>query len=363
MRKLGLLVLSLGLVGTILSGCGGSASTEKSVDSKSADKNTTASNDKIVIGFSQHRIAGSDWYKMLIEGAKYQAEKDGATLLVADAGGDAVRQNSDIQNMLSRGAKGIVVNALDPRGIAGTIADLKKENIPVVAVNSRLSPDLEKQTLGFVAEDQLATAGQAGEQLAKILTTKYTPNDKIKVAVIGGYSGESTTAMRQQGFEKGFKGYLASHPGPKVEILPTRYGEWLPDKARGPIQQLATANPDLKAVFSMSDVMYPGIEQGLKEGGLSDKVTVVSYDGDMSVVKKMMDNPKGPLQATISNTPYIQGAQAVQLVIDAIKGNKRDLPDGVLFTDSVLITPDNAKQYYDASKPYYYSEDALKKIQ
>lgn len=354
MKKIGILALSLGLLGGTLVGC--SSNSEK-VAGPAKDGNDK----KIIIGFSQHRIAGSDWYKMLIAGAEAQAKKNGAKLLVTDANGDAVRQNSDIQNMVTRGAKGIVVNALDPRGISGTLTDLDSQNIPVVAVNSRLSPDLEKKTVAFVAEDQIATAAQSGEQLAKLLASKYGENEKVKVAVIGGYSGENTTALRNEGFEKGFKGYFNDHKGLQVEILPIRYGEWLPDKARQPVQQIATANPDLKAIFSMSDVMYSGIEQGLKDAGILDKVVIASYDGSMEIVKKMMDNPNGPVQATISNTPYLQGAQAVQIVMDALNG-KNKKKGQVVYTPSVLITPENAKQYYDTSKPYYYSEDALAKI-
>ncbi len=352
MKKMGSTFLSVGLLLLAISGCG----------SQTSNGGQAAGTNGIVIGFSQHRIAGSDWYKMLIEGAKYQAEKQGATLLVTDAGGDAVQQNSDIQNMMSRGAKGIVVNALDPRGIAGTVGELNKEGIPVVAVNTRLNPELEKQCYCFVAEDQLATAAAAGEELAKLISSKYGPNEKVKVAVIGGYSGESTTALRQEGFDKGFKGYFEKNPGPQIEVLPTRYGEWLPDRAREPMQQLATANPDLKAVFSMSDVMHAGIEQGLKEAGILDNTVIVSYDGAMTLTKKMMDDPDGPLQATVSNSPYIQGAQAVQLVLDAINGKTTTCPDGAVFTENVLITPANAKEFYDPNISYYYSKEALAKI-
>lgn len=354
MKKMGRTILGLGLLALTLNGCG-----QPSAQGESGDKGK----DKIIIGFSQHRIAGSDWYKMLIEGAKAQAEKQGVTILVTDAGGDAVQQNSDIQNMMSRGAKGIVVNALDPRGIANTVNELDKEGIPLVAVNTRLSPELEKKSYCFVAEDQLDTAAAAGKELARKITQKYSKDENIKVAVIGGYSGESTTALRQEGFLKGFNSYFEANPGYKIELLPIRYGEWLPDKARIPVQQIATANPDLKAVFSMSDVMHAGIEQGLKEAGILDKVIIVSYDGAMALAKKMIDEPNGPLQATVSNSPFLQGATAVQMVLDAIKGNKSSCPGGAKYTENVLITPENAKQFYDPNISYYYSKEALSKLQ
>lgn len=348
-KKMGFFILSLGLVFALI-GCNRSTG---------GDGN---GKDKIIIGFSQHRIAGSDWYKQLIQGAKDEAKKNGVTLLVTDAGGDAVQQNSDIQNLLSRGAKGMIINALDPRGISGTVAQMDSDHIPFVAVNTRLSEDLEKKSFAFVAEDQIKTAAMAAEDLAKKIASKYGPDEKVKLAIIGGYSGESTTAIRLEGFKKGFNGYFDSHPGPKVEILPIRYGEWLPDKAREPMQQIATANPDLKAVFSMSDVMHSGIEQGLRDAGILDKVIIASYDGSMALVKKMIDNPTGPVQNTVANLPYVQGATAVQKVLDAINGKKNTCPDGLCYVDSILFTPENAKEYYDPTLSYYHAKDALDTI-
>src|SRR3954454_8669734 len=56
--------------------------------------NTVTAADKkdIVIGFSQRRVAGSDWYKTLVAGATSEAKKLGVTIRVTDAGGDTVRQ-------------------------------------------------------------------------------------------------------------------------------------------------------------------------------------------------------------------------------------------------------------------------------
>lgn len=45
---------------------------------------------------------------------------------------------------------------------------------------------------------------------------------------------------------------------PKIVQLPRKYGNWLPDKALPEMRDVATANPDLKVVFSESDVMQAG---------------------------------------------------------------------------------------------------------
>ena len=96
-----------------------------------------------MIGFSQRQLAGSDWYKQLIQGAEDQAKKMGVTVEVADAGNDATRQNSDVQNFITRGAKAVIMNPSDPRGVAPAVNELQGEDIPLVVVNSNLDKSLE----------------------------------------------------------------------------------------------------------------------------------------------------------------------------------------------------------------------------
>ena len=93
---------------------------------------------QIVIGFSQRRVAGSDWWKTLIAGATSQAEKLGVKIVVVDAGGDTVRQNSDVQTLITKGVDGIIINPNDPRGVSQAVQAVKKAGIPLVAVNSNL---------------------------------------------------------------------------------------------------------------------------------------------------------------------------------------------------------------------------------
>lgn len=346
MRKIALIVLSLSVF-AFISCSGASGSNQGGGDQGSGGKD-------IIIGFSQRRLAGSDWYKQLIQGAQDEANKLNVTVQVTDAGGDAVRQNTDVQNLITRGAKAVIMNPADPRGVTPAVNSLKKENIPLVVVNSNLDKSLASDAFCYVAENQVDTAAMSGKAVARDVAKKYGSGDKLKLAVVGGYPGEVVTAVRKKGFLKGYNGYFDNHPGPKTELLPTRYGNWLPDKALDPTRETATANPDMKVVFSESDVMLPGIEQGLRQAGILGKVIIGSYDGDMSVVKDMMDHPDGPVQAVASNAPYVQGQDAVKMAVAAIKGNKSACAGGTHYVKSVLVTPENAKKYYDPKKPFVY---------
>src|ERR1700732_2787366 len=76
---------------------------------------------QIVIGFSQRRVAGSDWWKTLIAGATSQAEKLGVRVIVVEAGGDPVRQNSDVPPLITKGVDGVIINPNDPKGVSQAV--------------------------------------------------------------------------------------------------------------------------------------------------------------------------------------------------------------------------------------------------
>lgn len=339
MNKMALVVL--GIMTFAFVGCGGASESGQGGGER-----------EIMIGFSQRQLAGSDWYKQLIQGAEDQAKKMGATVEVADAGNDATRQNSDVQNLITRGAKAVIMNPSDPRGVAPAVNELEGEDIPLVVVNSNLDESLESKAFCYVAENQEETAAMSGRAVAEAVTEKYGSSDALKLAVIGGFPGEVVTELRREGFLKGYNEYFEENQGPETEVLPTRYGNWLPDKALAPTREIATANPDLKVVFSESDVMLPGIEQGLEQAGVLNELVIGSYDGDMSVVKQMMEEPDGPVQAVASNAPYVQGVDAVKMAMAAIDGDKSACSGGTHYIKSVLVTPENAKEHYDPDKPF-----------
>lgn len=320
--------------------------------SNGASDEDKASGKGLVIGWSQRGISGSDWWKTLVEGGESAAKDIGARIEVLDANGDTVRQNADIQTLITKGVDVVIINANDPIGIGASIAALKDAGIPVVTVNSNLDPSLVPDTFCYVAEDQEATGALAGEVAAKKAIEKFGTTGEIKIVGIGGFPGDVISDLRFNGFKKGFEAASAG-TDLKVNILETKYGEWKPDKALGPIRDVATANPDLKIVYSMSDVMNGGVKEGLQQAGLwGDGLILASYDGGMVSVKEMMDDPTGPLQATASNQPWDQGATAVKMALAAFNDDASQCPNKTLYIDTTVVTPENAEQYYVPADTY-----------
>ncbi|WP_224165864.1 substrate-binding domain-containing protein [Arthrobacter sp. StoSoilA2] len=341
-------VLTVSMLG--LAGCKGGAAAD--------DAGEKASGKGLVIGWSQRGISGSDWWKTLVEGGQAEAGKVGARVELLDANGDTVRQNADVQTLITKGVDVVVMNPNDPLGVGPSIQALKDAGIPVVTVNSSVDKSLVPDMFCYVAEDQEHTGSLAGEVAAQRALEKYGEKGEIKLVGIGGFPGDVLSDLRFNGFMAGWNRIMEKHPGVTTVKLDTKYGEWKPDKALAPIRDVATANPDLKVVYSMSDVMHGGIVQGLQQAGLwGDGIIMASYDGGMGAIKEMVDNPKGPLQADASNQPWDQGAAAVRMAVAAIQGDQAQCPGKTKYIDTTVVTPADAAKYYVPGDTYVRAKD------
>jgi ribose transport system substrate-binding protein len=344
----------------LFTGCGQAGAGGASTDGASTDggggatgADAKSTGKGLVIGWSQRGISGSDWWKTLVDGGQSEADAMGASIELLDANGDTVRQNSDVQTLIAKGVDVVIMNANDPIGVGASVAALKDAGIPLVTVNSNLDPSLVPDMFCYVAEDQSYTGALAGEVIAQKAIKKFGTSGEFKLVGIGGFPGDVISDLRLNGFLTGYKKVMADYPDVKTVQLDTKYGEWKPDKALAPIRDVATANPDLKIVFSMSDVMQGGIYQGLDQAGLwGDNLIEGSYDGGMNSVKEMVDNPNGPLQATASNQPWDQGATAVKMALAAYNNDRSACPDGTTYIKTTVVTPENASDYYKAEDTY-----------
>jgi ribose transport system substrate-binding protein len=302
------------------------------------------------IAFAQMASSNDSWKAQTI-GVRAAAKTEGVDLLVGDAGGDVVKQNSNVQTFITKGVGALILNPADPVGVGPSVKALKSADIPLVVVNNSLADNLKPDSYCYVAEDQVATGALVGTRMATVLAKKYGADTTLKGVILGGVRGDVITPTRSSGFKKG---YASVKGAPKLKLLPTIYGQWAADKALPPVREIATANPDLKVIFVASDSMLPAVESALKPLNLWDKVTIGSYDGEMLWVKKMMDDPTGPIVGIGANVPNKQGELALKIAKQAAAGTpaSKACPGGTKFIQTPLYTPENAKQYYKAGQAF-----------
>ncbi|MBT9525924.1 MAG: substrate-binding domain-containing protein, partial [Rhizobacter sp.] len=85
-----------------------------------------------VVGVSWSNFQEERW-KTDEAAIKGQLAKAGGSYVSADAGGSPEKQLADIDGLIAKGAKALIILAMDKDAIAPALAKAKAKNIPVVA--------------------------------------------------------------------------------------------------------------------------------------------------------------------------------------------------------------------------------------
>jgi ribose transport system substrate-binding protein len=288
----------------------------------SAETTGGQSDGPVAIGFSQ-ATQQSPFYVQLREGAEAAAEKAGATLYFADAGGDVTKQNNDIQDLITRQVDVLLINPVDPQGVKPGIAAAEAAGVSVVTVDR---PVPEGAT-AHVGRDNKAMGELVGKRLSEQLGDKGG-----KVIEIRGDAGGAVARDRSAGFHE------AVAANPKIKIIEGPYSDYVRAKAVTAMQDLLQVHPDVAAVYAHNDDMALGALQVLKENG-KDKVLVAGVDGLMEAVKQI---PSGQYVATALNDPISLGAKAVETMLRVQKGEQ---VESAIDAGTELVDTDNAAQY------------------
>lgn len=302
------------------------------------------------VGFTQANF-GNGWYEVQADGVEEEMGNLGHDVTVIGAEGNPQTQNSQVATFITQQMDGVVLNPTDPLAVGSSVAALQQAEIPFVLVNTSLDESLADAAYCYVAEDEVENARQVGVEMANALIEKYGSDATVKFLMVKGFPGDSNSTRRDTGFTEG---YESVEGAPTLNRLEDVFGEFNADGAIGPVRAIATANPDLQAIFTVTDSMLPGLETALKGAGIWEDLTIVGYDARMSVVEQMVDNPDGPVIATVANRPHEQGAIGAQMLDKAMAGVPQDeaCPGGNYFIEPELVTPENAAEYFNPDVPY-----------
>ena len=198
---------------------------------------TSAVGAPITVGYSAPFLS-SQFEITLQDGTVAEAARAGFTMLApTNADMDSGKQITDINNLISAGAKGIIVVVNDSHAIIPALDAAAAANVPVVSVD--IGPDGGK-VAAIVRADNIGMGVMACEDMAKAI------GKKGKVLSLMGAATSINGRERTQGFHDCMKKY-------KNITLIERPTDWDPAKQVAALQTVLTANPDLKGFFMQSD--------------------------------------------------------------------------------------------------------------
>ena len=260
----------------------------------------------LLIGFSQATLQ-SPFYVQLKNGAEAAAKASGDSIVVLDANGDVNKQNNDIQDLITRGVKVLIVNPVNPDAVAPALSAAADAHIPVMTVDRAVHGDVAT----YVGRDNQKMGQIVGQDLvAKLKAAGAKPGAKI--IEIQGDAGGTVMAARRDGFNAAAKaaGYV---------LVMGPYAEYVRANAVTAMQDLLQANPDVKAVYAHNDDMALGALQVLRENNRTD-VLVAGVDGLSEAVKDIASGSQ--YVATTANDPIRLGQVTVETAQKVAGGQK-----------------------------------------
>ena len=289
------------------------------------------------IGYATPSL-NAPYYQALLESIKANTEKNGMEFLSADGQDDINKQVAAVEDLITKGVDVLLINPKDPDALVGTTKAAKSAGIPVFIIDSSISPDAEYVTT--IQSNNYANGALAGEWLAKKMS-----KTSMKMALLSGNVGNPVGMTRKQGLLKGITeeqlrtlGYI------DLNVKTQMYTNWSYAGGLKAMEDILVAHPDVNVVITESDVCVLGAIKAIEQAGKTDDILIVAAaDGQKEAIKYIMDTDF--YGCTAMNSPVLIGKSAVENAVAFLNG-KKDFPK-TSFTPPVLITKENAKDYYN----------------
>ena len=267
--------------------------------------------------------------------AKKELEKAHPDLkIIVKTAGGAPEQANQLQDLVTvNKINALVIFPFESASLTQPVAQVKKKGVYVTVVDRGLT-DTSAQD-AYVAGDNTAFGKLPAEYLAKTMGGKGD---------IVALRGIPTTLDNERW--AAFESVIKQHPD--MKILDAKYANWNRDDAFKVMQDYLTRFKHIDAVWAADDDMMIGVLKAIDQAKRTDIKEVFGGAGSKEAVKRIMDGDK-LVQADVSYSPkFIY--DAIKLTAEArLKGEK--LPATTIIP-SVLITKDNAKQFYYPNSPF-----------
>ena len=247
-----------------LAACGGGSDTSSASSPAPSDASSAASGAKTIGVSIQNREA--QFYEDMEAGMKSEAAKYGYTVVVVDASRDNTKQQSQVEDFISKKVAAIVLTPYDSQAIGSAIVEANDANVPVFTADIA-NGSKQGKVVAHIASDNV----QGGAQAAKLLCAALGSAGG-SVAII-----DEPEVTSVQDRVKGFKAGLAA-TCPSVKGVADIDGGGERAKANSSMEDILQSHKDLRGVFGINDDSALGASRAVDAAGDKGKIFVVGYD-------------------------------------------------------------------------------------
>jgi ribose transport system substrate-binding protein len=213
-------------------------------------------------------------------------------------------------NAITKKVDAICIVPGDTQSIIPQLKEANAAGIPVVTIDSKLDPEImEKEgvtQVAWVGSDNFEGGQIAGRAMGELFAGEEGP---VEIAVIEGIAGHTTAEGRKSGFEAGLAEY------DNCEIVASQPADWDQELGYNVMQNILTANPNIKGVFGCSDLMAVGAIQAIDAAGKTGEIQVIGFDYHESAQIAIKE---GTMYGSVAQYPAEMGGTALRIAAYAV---------------------------------------------
>ncbi|MGZ8438925.1 MAG: substrate-binding domain-containing protein [Candidatus Limnocylindrales bacterium] len=227
------------------------------------------------VGVSWNNYQEERWAKWDEPAIKAALDAAGAEYISNDAKSSAETQASNVENLISQGAKVVIILAQDGTAIKPAVTAAIDAGAAVIAYD-RL---IEDPAALYITFDNV----EVGRMQARAI---FEAVPKGNYVVIKGNSADANADFLRGGMEEIIGAAVTAGD---IKIVGETYTDnWDPALAQTEMEQFLTANNnEVDAVLSENDGMAGGVIAALAAQGLDGQVPVSGQDGDLAALNRV----------------------------------------------------------------------------
>lgn len=295
-----------------------------------------AQDDTVTIGVSipaatHGWTGGVNWWADEAEG--YLEETyPGIDFVIATAG-DPGEQANDLQDLVAiNQIDALVILPFESDPLTDPVAQVKAQGVFVTVVDRGLT-DPSIQDI-YVAGDNPGLGRVSGEYIADRL------DGEGNIVILRGIP----TVIDNQRFDA----FMEVIDDTDINVLDSAYANWNRDDGFEVMQDFLSRFDDIDAVWAQDDDIAVGVIEALRQADRTEEMFVVGGAGMKEMIKRVMEGDR--LVPVDVLYPPAMIATAMQVTAQHFAHDAPLLGEYIL--DAVLITPENAEQYYFPDSPF-----------
>lgn len=246
---------------------------------------------------------------------------------------DPGKQVNDIEDMVAtRNIDALVVLPFESEPLTSPVQAVAQGGAWVTVVDRGLSVEGIEDL--YVAGDNPGFGKVSGEYMVSKMP------DGGKIVVLRGIP---TTIDNER-----VEGFQAAIEGSGIEIIGMEHGNWNRDDSFNVMQDFLSKHEQIDAVWASDDDMAVGVLAAIDAAGRDDVQFVLGGAGMKEMVKRVMDGDT-MIPADVTYPPSMI-ATAIELT--AVGMTSTAPVSGTFTIGSVLITPENAAEFYYPDSPF-----------